>query len=118
MASLLDEIVAATRLRVAETKLRADCCDLETKAEKHSPRGLRRKLASVASSGVSVIAELKKASPTRGLIRANFDPARLATEFAESGAAALSVLTDAQFFQGSLENLQLASARTTLPCLR
>jgi len=118
MASRLDEIIAATRLRVAETKLRADCRDLETKAGKHSPRGLRGKLASAASSGVAVIAELKKASPSRGLIRADFDPGRLATELAESGAAALSVLTDAQFFQGSLENLQLASARTTLPCLR
>jgi indole-3-glycerol phosphate synthase len=65
-----------------------------------------------------VIAELKKASPSRGLIAHSFDPARLAPELEQSGAAALSVLTDEEFFQGSLNDLRLASQNTKIPCLR
>jgi indole-3-glycerol phosphate synthase len=61
---------------------------------------------------------LKKASPSRGLIRGNFDPESLAAELQANGAAALSVLTDEEFFQGSLDNLRRASARSTLPCLQ
>jgi indole-3-glycerol phosphate synthase len=65
-----------------------------------------------------MIAELKKASPSRGLIRANFHSAHLAMELERAGATALSVLTDEEFFQGSLENLRVASDNTKLPCLR
>ncbi len=65
-----------------------------------------------------MIAELKKASPSRGLIRADFDPANLARELEQAGAAALSVLTEEEFFQGSLANLRTASANTRLPCIR
>jgi len=78
-------------------------------------RQLERK---AASSGVAMIAELKKASPSRGIIRADFDAAQLAAELQGAGAAALSVLTDEEFFQGSLENLRLASAQVCVPCLR
>jgi indole-3-glycerol phosphate synthase len=66
----------------------------------------------------AVIAELKKASPSRGIIRAAFDPVTLAQELESAGAAGLSVLTDEEYFQGSLENLRLASSATKLPCLR
>jgi len=67
---------------------------------------------------IAVIAELKKASPSKGLIRAEFRPAKLARELEAAGAAALSVLTDEEFFQGSLANLREASAAVKIPCLR
>ena len=118
MPASLEQIVATTRRKVAETRRTADRQELERKAELHVPRGFRRALESQARSGPAVIAELKKTSPSRGLIRADFDAGKLAAELEGAGAAALSVLTDAEFFQGSLQNLQLASAATKLPCLR
>ncbi len=83
----------------------------------HTPRGFRHRLQS-SGGRPAVIAELKKASPSRGLIRSDFDPRSLAIELEQAGAAALSVLTDEEFFQGSLENLRSASSSTHLPCLR
>jgi indole-3-glycerol phosphate synthase len=118
MAVFLDEIVAATRRRVARSKSAADLRGLERQAEKHVPRGFRRALATRSRDGIAVIAELKKASPSKGLIRADFDVPALARELEEAGAAALSVLTDEEFFQGSLENLRRASASAAIPCLR
>jgi indole-3-glycerol phosphate synthase len=116
MAAVLDRIVAATRGRVAEAKRGADLRELERRAERHVPRGFRRAL--VAKSGAAVIAELKKASPSKGLIRAEFVPGELARELEGAGAAALSVLTDEEFFQGSLGDLREASAAVAIPCLR
>jgi indole-3-glycerol phosphate synthase len=118
MAAILERIVAATRVRVAEAKRNADLRELERRAEQHVPRGFRRALALKSREGVAVIAELKKASPSKGLIRADFRPADLARELEAAGAAALSVLTDEEFFQGSLENLRKASAAVKIPCLR
>jgi indole-3-glycerol phosphate synthase len=118
MVATLDQIVAATRSRVADARRSADLEQLERKAQEHVPRGFRRALAARNQSGAAIIAELKKASPSRGLIRANFDAEDLAKQLETAGAAALSVLTDEEFFQGSLENLLRASARTKLPCLR
>ena len=92
MAASLDQIVAATRRRVADGKSSTDLRQLERAAGQHVPRGFRRALAS--QTGPAIIAELKKASPSRGLIRANFNPEGLAGELEAAGAAALSVLTD------------------------
>ena len=118
MASHLDQIVAATRRRLADTCRTADVRALEQAAADHVPRGFRRRLAAVGESGPAVIAELKKASPSKGLIRADFDVAALARELEPGGAAALSVLTEEDFFQGALENLRVASATVRVPCLR
>ena len=118
MGANLEQIVAATRRRVAVARRKADLRALERQAGEHVPRGFRRKLVQRAESGVAIIAELKKASPSKGLIRADFQALSLAKELEDGGAAALSVLTDEEFFQGSLENLRQASEVTQLPCLR
>ena len=113
----LDQIVAATRRRLASMGV-ADHALCEKRAAEHEPRGFRRRLTEVGVAQPAVIAELKKASPSKGLIREQFDPAKLAREMEEAGAAALSVLTEPEFFQGSLQNLRVASESTTIPCLR
>ena len=118
MPAFLDQIVAATRRKMGEVKRAANLDELERRAERHVPRGFRKALAEKSKSGVAIIAELKKASPSKGLIRAKFDPADLARELETAGATALSVLTDEDFFQGSLANLRVASAEAGLPCLR
>jgi len=114
----LPEILAHTRKVVAERKAAADMRALEQAAAAHTPRGFARALREAAKSGPAVIAEIKKASPSKGLIRADFDAASLAQQLEAGGATALSVLTDEKFFQGSLENLRRASAAVKLPCLR
>jgi indole-3-glycerol phosphate synthase len=114
----LDQIVMSTRRKVAAAKSTTDLRELERRAEQHVPRGFRRVLEDKSRAGVAVIAELKKASPSKGLIRAEFCVGELARELEAAGAAALSVLTDEEFFQGSLENLRMASAAVKLPCLR
>jgi indole-3-glycerol phosphate synthase len=118
MVTGLDQIIAATRRRVAAAKASANLRELEQRAHEHAPRGFRRALAERSQTGPAIIAELKKASPSRGLLRADFDPERLAGDLEAAGAAALSVLTDEEFFQGSLSNLRRASASTQLPCLQ
>jgi indole-3-glycerol phosphate synthase len=117
MPVFLDQIIASTRKKVAAAKVRADRGALERQAEKHVPRGFRGSLIE-KSTGIAVIAELKKASPSKGLIREDFHPEDLAEQLANAGAAALSVLTNEEFFQGSLDNLRNASAAVTIPCLR
>jgi len=118
MGANLDQIVAATRRRVSQTRLSANMRALERDAAAHTPRGFRDRLKHVARHAPAVIAELKKASPSKGLIRSDFRPAELARSLELGGAAALSVLTDEEFFQGSLDNLRIASESTALPCLR
>jgi indole-3-glycerol phosphate synthase len=91
---------------------------LERKASAHTPRGFAARLKSVSQSGPAMISEIKKASPSKGLIREDFDPPALAVGFEAGGAAALSVLTDTKYFQGSLAYLESASQAVKIPCLR
>jgi indole-3-glycerol phosphate synthase len=114
----LERILNTTRATVAERKRRVPVADLERRAAEHVPRGFARTLRARSAQGVAVIAELKKASPSKGLIRADFDVATLAAGLQAGGATALSVLTDEPYFQGSLRNLEIASSSTALPCLR
>jgi indole-3-glycerol phosphate synthase len=118
MITHLDTILASTRATVAAAKARTPLAMLERRARLHAPRGWAAALRRKAAAGTAVIAEIKKASPSRGLIRTEFDAAELARSYLAGGAAALSVLTDAPFFQGSLRDLEAASAAATLPCLR
>jgi indole-3-glycerol phosphate synthase len=116
--TVLSTILASTQSIVAASKAHVPLAELERRAARHHPRGWAAALRRQAASGPAIIAEIKKASPSKGLIRADFDPTWLAHRFRAGGAAALSVLTDEPYFQGSLRNLELASAATPLPCLR
>ncbi len=118
MPTKLEEIIAATRERVSAAKSTADRGQLSAAAALHQPRGFGASLHRISHSGPAIIAELKKASPSKGLIRADFRVAELAAELEKAGAAALSVLTEERYFQGSLNNLELASQATAIPCLR
>ena len=118
MASILQQIVSETRARLSAGVSPARRRELEKMAANHKPRGFRHALLKADPDGPAVIAELKKASPSRGLIRDDFSVDRLAPEMAEAGAAALSVLTEEKHFQGALENLRMASEGVKIPCLR
>ena len=114
----LEPILAETRRLVEARKRLTPLAALESKAAAHRPRGFATNLRCNAEHGPAIIAELKKASPSKGLIRADFEVAPLAKALERGGAAALSVLTEESFFQGSLANLEIASSVTQLPCLR
>ena len=116
--TVLATILASTRASLAAAKASVPVAELERRAGQHHPRGWAAALRRHSATGPAVIAEIKKASPSKGLIRAAFDPAWLARRYRAGGAAALSVLTDEPYFQGSLRNLELASAAAPLPCLR
>jgi indole-3-glycerol phosphate synthase len=114
----LEPILAETRRGVEARKRAANLKSLETLADAHRPRGFAAALQRKSGSGPAIISELKKASPSKGLIRAEFDVESLAQSLERGGATCLSVLTEERFFQGSLRNLELASSVTELPCLR
>ena len=118
MFATLSDIIVATRQRVDTAKRTANLRALERQAASHAPRGFRRSLEEKARSGVAIIAELKKASPSRGMIRGTLHVGAIASQLERAGAAALSVLTEEKFFHGSLSDLAEASAATRLPCLR
>lgn len=118
--TILDKILETKRKEVAAARVRTPVGELDQQVRmSRTPRdfagALRRRPGDPLPN---VIAELKKASPSKGLIRADFAVAPLARELAEAGAAALSVLTDERYFQGSLENLRLAGKAVSIPILR
>lgn len=120
MNDILQRIVAVKREEVAASRIVRSKASLRREAE--SCAGVRDFVAALqttADSGRSaVIAEIKKASPSKGLLRESFDPAQIARSYAGHGAACLSVLTDVQFFQGSAHFLALARDACSLPILR
>lgn len=120
MSDILRRIVAVKETEVAAAKLPVSFADVERQANSAPPPrdfvgALRAKIAAGKSG---VIAEVKKASPSRGVLREQFDPAAIAVSYAQHGAACLSVLTDQQFFQGSIAHMQAARAACALPVLR
>src|SRR5574337_644732 len=119
-ADILERIVAVKREEVAATRARLPLPALREIAEAcRDLRGFAAALrARVDAGGAAVIAEVKKASPSKGVLRDAFDPAAIAASYARGGAAALSVLTDVRFFQGSAAFLRAARAACTLPVLR
>lgn len=118
MPTQLDTIIATTRTTVAAAKQKVSASTLKALAASHQPRGWADALRRHTSKSPAVIAEIKKASPSKGLIRADFDVAQIAIQYRAGGAAALSVLTDEPYFQGGLRNLEIASQTVDLPCLR
>jgi indole-3-glycerol phosphate synthase len=115
---ILDEIVAAKRQEVEAAKQRLPQDELERRVRGH--RAQRSFRTALIDSGrrPALIAELKRKSPSRGMLRERFDPVRLAQELQEAGASALSVLTDERYFGGNLEFLRDAQAFTEIPLLR
>lgn len=120
MSDILKKIVAVKRDEVAAARLQCDLPSLRREAE--ALGGQRDFVAAlrsrVAERRAAVIAEVKKASPSKGVLREDFHPAEIAASYARHGAAALSVLTDERFFQGSAAALESARAACTLPVLR
>ena len=104
--------VCSAKDTVAEIELRQRCADMP------ACRGFERRLRDLAATSTAIIAEVKKGSPSKGLIREDFDPVQIACGYARAGAACISVLTDAKFFLGSLDYLSAIAAHVPVPLLR
>jgi indole-3-glycerol phosphate synthase len=115
LADILARIAAVKRVEVAEKLRFRDSLERTAEAQRGQRRGFR---VALAARRPSIIAEIKQASPSKGLLSADFNPARQAAQYFAGGASALSVLTDRQFFQGSLGDLKLARASAAVPVLR
>lgn len=120
MADILQRILAVKAEEIAAAQAQVPLPQMQAAARAAaSARDFAGALrAKIAAGRPAVIAEVKKASPSKGVLRAQFDPAAIAATYAHHGAACLSVLTDRQFFQGSLDDLKLARAACALPVLR
>ena len=117
--SILREILATKAVEVAARSRQRDLASIAALAGEQPPaRGFVRRLQALAAAGPAVIAEIKKASPSAGVIRADFRPAAIAAGYAAAGAACLSVLTDERYFAGSDRHLVEARAACALPVLR
>lgn len=115
----LEEICATKREEVAALKREKPLASIEEKARAaDAPRGFEAALRNASQTGYALVAEVKRASPSKGLIRADFDPASHARDYEKGGAACLSVLTDAPYFQGHSDYLIAARAACSLPVLR
>jgi len=115
---VLEAIVAATRRIVAVRREREPDAELEARASQRQPQTGRFEEAISARNRVNIIAECKRRSPSRGVLRANYDPLTIAASYERAGAAALSVLTEPTFFDGSLEHLCTVRETVRLPLLR
>ncbi len=115
---LLRTIVAATERITTVRRERESCAALERRAAQASPAGDRFERALAAQDRVNVIAECKRRSPSKGVLLTEYDPATIAAKYERGGAAAISVLTEPTFFDGSLEHLRAVRAAVSLPLLR